>query len=490
MEYNGYKISHSVTSGNIERTSGFKFSDDGLFFQHQPDVCLSGRAGVPSLLNHPQRLSSPIAGPSHLHDSDNLNIVIESISGKHRIKSVDSTVVCERIQAILNQISGGHLSEATEERVLPVIQNSINDAPVAWFNLLTYAVDGEDVRKQAGKFYRNIISGQHIVELRISDHYTVIARKFNGNKPKNPKAQQHVSVNLFDEAKMQMLNKHKPFIGDGQPGAHFDGKNKRIGIVEITFDMLKLSSTDSNDRIADIVAMLKSLDRLVSLEDASPSNVDAVMKTEPSLDGKFKVDTNIEDLNSATMQDMPKAPLTDAVNQPPLTNIGECVMNTYQKSYTAFMESVCKQFNCTDALPALKEGFEALCEATNPDWAYKVHEYLAKQDGRERFIRGVQSTMHILLTMNPEFYPSCRTMKDEFDEVTMMESAKKVVDENETMIDELVRQYVDEHPEIYHYSPISDTDIDIADVKTVAMFIGSKMDEYFVDAMKGLWPSL
>lgn len=165
-------------------------------------------------------------------------------------------------------------------------------------------------------------------------------------------------------------------------------------------------------------------------------------------------------------------------------------MNTYQKSYTAFMESVCKQFNCTDALPALKEGFEALCEATNPDWASKVHEYLAKQDGRERFIRGVQSTMHVLLTMNPEFYPSCRTMKDEFDEVTMMESAKKVVDENETMIDELVRQYVDEHPEIYHYSPISDTDIDIADVKAVAMFIGSKMDKYFVDAMKGLWPSL
>ena len=48
------------------------------------------------------------------------------------------------------------------------------------------------------------------------------------------------------------------------------------------------------------MTILKSLDRLVSLEDASPSNVDAVMKTEPSLDGKFKVDTNIEDLNSAT----------------------------------------------------------------------------------------------------------------------------------------------------------------------------------------------
>lgn len=39
-------------------------------------------------------------------------------------------------------------------------------------------------------------------------------------------------------------------------------------------------------------------------------------------------------------------------------------MNTYQKSYAAFMESVCTQFNCRKALPALKEGFKAFCEAT------------------------------------------------------------------------------------------------------------------------------
>lgn len=55
-------------------------------------------------------------------------------------------------------------------------------------------------------------------------------------------------------------------------------------------------------------------------------------------------------------------PLTDAINQQPLTNLGESVMNTYQKSYTAFMESVCNKFNCPDALPALEEGFKAFCE--------------------------------------------------------------------------------------------------------------------------------
>lgn len=38
-------------------------------------------------------------------------------------------------------------------------------------------------------------------------------------------------------------------------------------------------------------------------------------------------------------------------------------MNTNQKSYSNFMESVCNQFNCLEALPALKEGFKVFCEA-------------------------------------------------------------------------------------------------------------------------------
>lgn len=38
-----------------------------------------------------------------------------------------------------------------------------------------------------------------------------------------------------------------------------------------------------------------------------------------------------------------------------------------KKIYTAFMESVCNEFNCMQALPALKEGFRALCEAVGGD---------------------------------------------------------------------------------------------------------------------------
>lgn len=43
-------------------------------------------------------------------------------------------------------------------------------------------------------------------------------------------------------------------------------------------------------------------------------------------------------------------------------------MNYNQKKiYTAFMESVCKKFKCMSALPSLKEGFRALCEAEGVD---------------------------------------------------------------------------------------------------------------------------
>ena len=40
-------------------------------------------------------------------------------------------------------------------------------------------------------------------------------------------------------------------------------------------------------------------------------------------------------------------------------------MNTNQKKYTAFMESVCKEFNHPEMLPALNAGFKAFCEAVD-----------------------------------------------------------------------------------------------------------------------------
>lgn len=43
-------------------------------------------------------------------------------------------------------------------------------------------------------------------------------------------------------------------------------------------------------------------------------------------------------------------------------------MNKIQQKYNAFMESVCAQFNCKQALPALKQGFKAFCESVDVDY--------------------------------------------------------------------------------------------------------------------------
>ena len=68
------------------------------------------------------------------------------------------------------------------------------------------------------------------------------------------------------------------------------------------------------------------------------------------------------------------------VNQQPLTTLGESVMSTHQKEYTAFMESVCKQFKCMDALPALKEGFSALCETIQNENSRLFGESMRDED--------------------------------------------------------------------------------------------------------------
>lgn len=42
-------------------------------------------------------------------------------------------------------------------------------------------------------------------------------------------------------------------------------------------------------------------------------------------------------------------------------------MNNMQKQYAAFMESVCARYKCESALPSLREGFKAFCEAVDDE---------------------------------------------------------------------------------------------------------------------------
>lgn len=47
-------------------------------------------------------------------------------------------------------------------------------------------------------------------------------------------------------------------------------------------------------------------------------------------------------------------------------------MSILASAYSAFIESVCNQFDCRGAIPALKEGFTAFCEASGMDPEYMV----------------------------------------------------------------------------------------------------------------------
>ena len=51
-------------------------------------------------------------------------------------------------------------------------------------------------------------------------------------------------------------------------------------------------------------------------------------------------------------------------------------MNPMQKSYRAFIESVCAEFECTGAIRPLQEGFSALCETRYTYPTQKLHHYL------------------------------------------------------------------------------------------------------------------
>ena len=71
------------------------------------------------------------------------------------------------------------------------------------------------------------------------------------------------------------------------------------------------------------------------------------------------------------------------------------------------MENVCNKFNCINALPALKEGFNALCEAISRDsiqpkawpievshWYYDNHSYVWKRTMHEQCISMERAKYH------------------------------------------------------------------------------------------------
>lgn len=73
-------------------------------------------------------------------------------------------------------------------------------------------------------------------------------------------------------------------------------------------------------------------------------------------------------------------------------------MNKQQKTYSAFIESICNKFNCPEMTPALKEGFQAYCEAIAP--SYKPNYSIKKNIG-DRFVEDITAMAENALQSGP-----------------------------------------------------------------------------------------
>ena len=118
-------------------------------------------------------------------------------------------------------------------------------------------------------------------------------------------------------------------------------------------------------------------------------------------------------------------------------------MNTNQKKYTAFMESVCKEFNCPEMLPALNAGFKAFCESLDgqPDSCGSI-----SPDGLAMY----DEFMHVLDT-NPELMSVSKDWKDYAARVkSRCEKCVTTHDYNKSHYDSATESFV---PKETHWTP-------------------------------------
>ena len=79
-------------------------------------------------------------------------------------------------------------------------------------------------------------------------------------------------------------------------------------------------------------------------------------------------------------------------------------MTNSQKKYTAFLESVCNKFSCPEAIPALKEGFRAFCEAAFCEGTGQAYQrYTA--DNLVDNLENVMNKKGYIVDTNPNQYP-------------------------------------------------------------------------------------
>lgn len=340
-----------------------------------------------------------ISGDNH-HDSLLLNSVNGILTGSyHNILTEGPSVntLPEKKDMVLHNIADIMSNYENDETIRKYIErlktSDMTQSCDALYSIVNYAMFRDENHTNSNDtIYTNIIDNNHIlIDFRNANHYTnpsnLVRTLPNGRKVPKTDADYHLSLNSNNTDKQQRDNERllneKRQAGDSsitlkkiakRNGTRFKSSPK-LNRAEI---VLNVKQFYSNPTL--VKQLLFVLLRIVARNSFNPEYIDKLVNDNINqyVNGDDAAKVKIVDIRDKTSMahqiDNPwmhtdgtlkTSPLTDAVNQQPSTNLRERVMDSYQKSYTAFMENVCKQFNCQDAFPALAEGFNAFCECTD-----------------------------------------------------------------------------------------------------------------------------
>ena len=383
----GYKVCHPVEpNGMTGQVSGLNDAD-GLLVPRRPNADLPCPPRGPSLRNLSLCQCKPTDGrqtagyPNVLGHASNTNIALESVNGNNKIQ-VSVKDVLFNLRNFASRITKRDAN--VQKLLLMVKSDKMTEVCNALFTIVIYSLFADQSRTNSDETTYAIIgkavSEPIYMDFRIANHFVNPVRMENKDKTERVPAEHHFSLTLND------VELRKKRIANGElkkNGAGTRFKPGRIHRVEV---IVKLDEFNDDPYVT--LKLIATLYKMFSTKDITDNDIKTLFDTEL---GKNVVDVKVvdppnvapsdsmvndttsieytsEDKQSAQNATTPSNVRNESVNvtnQQSLTHPGKNVMNTYQKSYTAFMESVCNKFNCPDALPALKEGFKAFCETTH-----------------------------------------------------------------------------------------------------------------------------
>lgn len=383
----GYKVCHPVEpNGMTGQVSGLNDAD-GLLVPRRPNADLPCPPRGPSLWNlslcqcKPTDSRQTAGYPNVLGHASNTNIVLESVNGNNKIQ-ISVKDVLLNLRNFASRITA---RDANVQKLLLLLKSDgMTEVCNALFTIVIYALFANQSRTNSDETTYAIIgtsaSGPIYMDFRIANHFVNPSRMENKNKGERVPVEHHFSLTLND-VELRKARIARGELKKGGAGTRF--KPGHIHRVEV---IVKLDAFNNDPSVT--LKLVATLYKMFSTKDITDHDIKTLFDTE--LDEKIvnvkvvdapdaTTSTNTSPENTSETKQSTQKPIGSSdvrnegvirTNKQPLTNLVESVMNTYQQSYIAFIENVCEQFDCIEALPALTKGFNAFCECA--DYCYKT----------------------------------------------------------------------------------------------------------------------